>query len=65
MWGKAEGDPYNSDEQPQESKPTRLRARLGASLAKLTHSPELLMTDSESYRVAEPVPLVSLIRRWP
>jgi glutaconate CoA-transferase, subunit B len=31
--------------------------RLGASLAKLTHSPELLMTDSESYLVAEPVPL--------
>lgn len=31
--------------------------RLGASLAKLTHSPELLMTDSESYLVSEPVPL--------
>ena len=31
--------------------------RLGASLAKLTHSPELLMTDSESYLVADPVPL--------
>lgn len=31
--------------------------RLGASLAKMTHSPELLMTDSESYLVAEPVPL--------
>lgn len=31
--------------------------RLGASLAKLTHSPELLMTDSEAYLVAEPVPL--------
>jgi glutaconate CoA-transferase, subunit B len=31
--------------------------RLGASLAKLTHSPELLMTDSESYLVAEPVPI--------
>ena len=25
--------------------------RLGASLAKMTHSPELLMTDSEAYRV--------------
>ena len=31
--------------------------RLGASLAKMTHSPELLMTDSEAYLVAEPVPL--------
>lgn len=31
--------------------------RLAASLAKLTHSPELLMTDSEAYLVAEPVPL--------
>ena len=31
--------------------------RLGASLAKLSHSPELLMTDSESYLVSEPVPL--------
>jgi glutaconate CoA-transferase subunit B len=31
--------------------------RLGASLAKLTHSPELLMTDSEAYLVQEPVPL--------
>lgn len=31
--------------------------RLGASLAKMTHSPELLMTDSESYLVAEPVPI--------
>ncbi|MGH8504486.1 MAG: CoA-transferase subunit beta [Stenotrophobium sp.] len=31
--------------------------RLGASLAKMTHSPELLMTDSESYLVSEPVPL--------
>jgi glutaconate CoA-transferase subunit B len=31
--------------------------RLGASLAKLTHSPELLMTDSETFLVSEPVPL--------
>ena len=31
--------------------------RLGASLAKMTHSPELLMTDSEAYLVSEPVPL--------
>lgn len=31
--------------------------RLGASLAKLTHSPELLMTDSEAYLVEDPVPL--------
>lgn len=31
--------------------------RLGAGLAKLTHSPELLMTDSESLLVSEPVPL--------
>jgi glutaconate CoA-transferase subunit B len=31
--------------------------RIGASLAKLTHSPELLMTDSETFLVSEPVPL--------
>ncbi len=31
--------------------------RLGASLAKLTHSPELMMTDAEAYLVEEPVPL--------
>lgn len=31
--------------------------RLGASLAKLTHSPELLMTDSEAFLVEEPIPL--------
>jgi glutaconate CoA-transferase subunit B len=31
--------------------------RLGASLAKLTHSPELLMTDGEAFLVEEPVPL--------
>jgi len=31
--------------------------RLAASLAKLTHSPELLMTDSEAYLVSEPVPI--------
>ena len=31
--------------------------RLGASLAKLTFSPELMMTDSEAYLVAEPVPV--------
>lgn len=31
--------------------------RLGASLAKLTHGPGLLMTDSESYLVEEPIPL--------
>jgi len=31
--------------------------RLGASLAKLTHTPELLMTDSESLLVEEPIPL--------
>jgi len=31
--------------------------RLGASLAKMTHSPELLMIDSEAYLVSEPVPL--------
>ncbi|MGH8530182.1 MAG: CoA-transferase subunit beta [Nevskiales bacterium] len=31
--------------------------RLAASLAKLTHSPELLMTDSETFLVEEPVPL--------
>ncbi|PTU31575.1 CoA-transferase subunit beta [Stenotrophobium rhamnosiphilum] len=31
--------------------------RLGASLAKMTHSPELLMTDSEAYLVSEPAPL--------
>jgi glutaconate CoA-transferase, subunit B len=31
--------------------------RLGASLAKLTHSPELLMTDGEAYLVEQPVPI--------
>ncbi|RMF25229.1 MAG: ketoacid CoA transferase, partial [Deltaproteobacteria bacterium] len=31
--------------------------RLGASLAKLTFSPDLLMTDSECLLVAEPVPI--------
>lgn len=31
--------------------------RLGASLAKLTHTPELLMTDSETFLVSEPIPL--------
>ncbi len=31
--------------------------RLGASLAKLTHTPELLLTDAEAYLVEEPVPL--------
>jgi glutaconate CoA-transferase, subunit B len=31
--------------------------RLGAGLAKLTHTPELMMTDGEAYLVEEPVPL--------
>ncbi|RVT93247.1 CoA-transferase subunit beta [Sphingomonas crocodyli] len=31
--------------------------RLGASLAKLTHTPELLMTDGEAWLVEEPVPI--------
>ena len=31
--------------------------RLGAGLAKLTHTPELLMTDSEAYLVEDPIPL--------
>lgn len=31
--------------------------RIGASLAKLTHSPELMMTDSEAFLVENPVPL--------
>lgn len=31
--------------------------RLGAGLAKLTHSPELLMTDSEAFLVEEPIPV--------
>lgn len=31
--------------------------RLGASLAKMTHSPELLMTDSEAFLVEEPIPI--------
>ncbi|HEN8800143.1 ketoacid CoA transferase [Pseudomonas sp. CM25] len=31
--------------------------RLGASLAKLSHSPELLMTDSEAFLVEQPIPL--------
>ncbi|MBI1773983.1 MAG: ketoacid CoA transferase [Proteobacteria bacterium] len=31
--------------------------RLGAGLAKLTHSPDLLLTDGEAFLVEEPVPL--------
>jgi glutaconate CoA-transferase subunit B len=31
--------------------------RLGVSLAKLTHSPELMMTDGEAYLVEDPIPL--------
>ena len=31
--------------------------RLGAGLAKLTHTPELMMTDSEALLVEEPIPL--------
>jgi glutaconate CoA-transferase subunit B len=31
--------------------------RIGAGLAKLTHSPELLMTDSEAFLVEDPIPL--------
>ena len=31
--------------------------RLGVSLAKMTHTPELLMTDSESLLVEEPIPV--------
>lgn len=31
--------------------------RLAVGLAKLTHSPELLMTDSEAYLVEDPIPL--------
>src|ERR1700731_2442749 len=31
--------------------------RLGAGLAKMTHTPELLMTDSETFLVEEPIPL--------
>ncbi|MBX3594724.1 ketoacid CoA transferase [Sphingomonas sp.] len=31
--------------------------RLGASLAKLTHSPGLMMTDGEAYLVEQPVPI--------
>ena len=31
--------------------------RLGAGLAKLTHSPELMMTDGEAYLVEQPVPI--------
>lgn len=31
--------------------------RIAASLAKLTHSPELMMTDGEAYLVEQPVPL--------
>lgn len=31
--------------------------RLGASLAKVSHSPELLMTDSECFLVEEPIPV--------
>jgi glutaconate CoA-transferase subunit B len=31
--------------------------RLGASLAKLTHSPELMLTDAEAFLVEQPVPI--------
>jgi glutaconate CoA-transferase, subunit B len=31
--------------------------RIGAGLAKLTHSPQLMMTDGEAYLVEQPVPL--------
>ncbi len=31
--------------------------RLGAGLAKLTHSPDLMMTDSETFLVEEPIPV--------
>lgn len=31
--------------------------RLGAGLAKLTHTPELMLTDGEAYLVEEPVPI--------
>ena len=31
--------------------------RIGAGLAKLTHSPGLMMTDGEAYLVEEPVPI--------
>ena len=31
--------------------------RIGAGLAKLTHSPELMMTDSEAFLVEDPIPL--------
>ena len=31
--------------------------RLGASLARLTHSPELMLTDGEAYLVEEPIPV--------
>jgi glutaconate CoA-transferase subunit B len=31
--------------------------RIGVGLAKLTHSPELLMTDSETFLVSEPIPV--------
>ena len=31
--------------------------RLGASLAKLTHTPELLLTDAETFLVEDPIPL--------
>lgn len=31
--------------------------RLGASLAKLTHTPELMMTDGEAFLVEQPVPI--------
>lgn len=39
--------------------------RLGAGLAKLTHSPELLMTDSECFLVEEPIPLVHVASTSP
>lgn len=35
--------------------------RLAAGLAKLTHTPELMMTDGEAYLVEDPVPLARAV----
>lgn len=38
--------------------------RLAAGLAKLTHSPELLLTDGEAYLIEEPIPLGPRPEGW-
>ena len=35
--------------------------RIAAGLAKLTHNPDLMMTDGETFLISEPAPMLSLI----